>query len=323
MKKVMVTGGSGFLGGELIRQLVRRGVEVAALARSEKAADQVRSLGATPVRGDLFDRDAVREGMAGCDAVFHSAAYVEVWGSLDEAYRVNVLGTSAILDAARAAGVRRFVHVSTEAVLVDGRPIRDADETAPRPAEPLGIYPTTKGQAEERVLAANSAELETTIVRPRFIWGKGDTTLLPKLIEAARAGQFRWVGGGRHLTSTCHVANVCEGLILAAERGKGGSIYFVTDGPPVEFRAFLTAMARTQGADLGEKTIPKRAADIAAAAMEAVWRTFKLEGRPPITRTVVALFGQEITVNDAKARRELGYQGKVTREEGLAEMAAK
>jgi nucleoside-diphosphate-sugar epimerase len=322
MKKVMVTGGSGFLGGELIRQLVARGVEVKALARSEKAADQVRSLGATPVRGDLFDRDAVREGMAGCDAVFHSAAYVEVWGSLDEAHRVNVLGTSALLDAARAAGVPRFVHVSTEAVLVDGGPIRNADETAPRPPNPLGIYPTTKGQAEERVLAANSPELLTTIVRPRFIWGKGDTTLMPKLIEAARAGQFRWVGGGRHLTSTCHVANVCEGLILAAERGKGGSIYFVTDGEPVEFRSFLTAMARALGADLGDKTIPKRAADLAAVVMEAVWRAFKLEGRPPITRTVVALFGQEITVNDAKARRELGYEGKMTRERGLAEMAA-
>ena len=322
MKKAMVTGGSGFLGGELIRQLRAQDVEVMALARSEKAADRVRSLGATPVMGDLFDRDAVREGMAGCNAVFHSAAYVDVWGSLDEAHRINVLGTSALLDAARAAGVPRFVHVSTEAVLVDGRPILDADETVPRPADPLGIYPITKGQAEVRVLTANSADLVTTIVRPRFIWGKGDTTLLPKLLEAAKAGQFRWIGGGHHLTSTCHVSNVCEGLILAAERGKGGAIYFVTDGEPIEFRAFLTAMARTQGGDLGDKTLPKWAADMAAVASEAVWRTFKLAGRPPITRTVVALFGQEITVNDAKARRELGYTSKVTREMGLAEMTS-
>jgi nucleoside-diphosphate-sugar epimerase len=313
MKRVFVTGGSGFVGGRAIRQLRARGIEVAALARSAASASLVESLGATAVRGDLDDRAAMQAGMAGADVVIHAAAYVAEHGPLAAFLRVTVTGTENTLAAARAAGVARFVHVSTEAVLADGKPIVQADETRPRPRRPVGPYSLSKGLAEDRVLAANGDGLATVIVRPRFIWGAGDTNLTPKIVEAVKRGRFGWVGGGRYPTSTCHVDNVVEGILLAAERGTPGAIYFLTDGEPIEFRAFLTQMLATHGVDPGDRTVPRWPARTIAALTG--WMK-----HPPVTRTAIALISHEVTVVDAKARRELGYQGQVSRERGLAEM---
>jgi nucleoside-diphosphate-sugar epimerase len=183
----------------------------------------------------------------------------------------------------------------------------------------------TKAIAEEHVLAAAQAGLDAVIVRPRFIWGLDDTTLLPRLLAAMRAGQWMWLGGGAQLTSTCHVANCVEGLILAAERGKRGEIYFLTDGQPVEVRAFMTALVATQGVTPSDKTISFGAAYALGTVVEGLWSVLRLFGvtkEPPLTRTAVLLMGQEMTVDDAKARRELGYQAKMSQEAGLLEMRA-
>jgi nucleoside-diphosphate-sugar epimerase len=118
------------------------------------------------------------------------------------------------------------------------------------------------------------------------------------------------------------VRNVCEGALLAAERGRPGEIYFLTDGAPVEFRGFITAMAATQGADAGQRAVPRALVYALAVFCEFAWRVFKLKGRPPVSRMAVILTGEQVTVNDAKARRELGYTALVTREAGLAEMRA-
>ena len=321
MREAFVTGGSGFLGRNLIEALRTKGIGVRAIARSDAAARTVSSLGAVAVRADLGDVAALTEAMRGCDVVFHAAAKVEVWGAPDEFERINVGGTEAILAAARAASVARLVHVSTEAVLVGGGPIHDADETRPLPSRNIGLYPRTKAAAEARVVAANSAALTTVVVRPRFIWGRGDTVLVPKLIEAAQRGAFMWIGGGRYRTSTCHVRNVVEGMLLAAERGKGGEVYFLTDGAPVEFRAFLTQMMATRGVDPGTKSVPRVVAHALALAGDRLWTLLRRWESPPmLPHSVFHLIGEEVTVNDAKARRELGYVGAVTREEGLREM---
>jgi len=313
MKRAFVTGGSGFVGGRVIRELRSRGVEVAALARSAASAAQVEALGATAVRGDLDDVAAMQAGMAGADVVIHAAAHVAEHGPIAEFMRGTVAGTEHVLAAARAAAVPRLIHVSTEAVLADGAPIVQADETRPRASAPAGPYPLSKGLAEERVLAANGDGLATIIVRPRFIWGAGDTNLIPKIVELVKRGKFAWIGGGRHLSSSCHVDNVVEGILLAAERGAPGEIYFLTDGPPVEFRGFLTELIATYGVDAGSRSVPRWLARI-VAALTGWMKT------PPVTRTAIALVGQEVTVVDAKARRELGYTSHVSRAQGLAEM---
>lgn len=315
--RVFVTGGSGFVGRNVIGALRDRGDDVRALARSDRAADVVHQLGAEPVRGDLDDVAAMQAGMTGCDVVIHAAANVDSWGRAEQFHRVNVQGTKNVIHAARAAGVPRLAHVSTEAVLAGGPPIRNADETWPLPDRPIGLYGATKGEAERRVLAANNAALQTIIVRPRMVWGEGDTTLLPRIADSVRRGQWMWIDGGRYLTSTCHVANVCEGVILAAERGRGGEIYFLTDGPPIAFRTFATALVRSQGLEPGNRSIPHGVATALASIAEWTWRSLRLPGAPPIDRATVALAGAEVTVSDAKARRELGYVGHVDRATAL------
>ena len=313
MKRAFVTGASGFVGGRLIPVLKMRGVEVAALARSDSSAKKVEALGATSVRGDLDDVKALESGMQRCDTVFHAAAHTDQFDPVEVHMRITTKGTENVLAAARAAGVKRFIHVGTEAVLADGKPIIRADETRPLPKKAMGAYPLTKGLAEQAVIAANKDGLETIVVRPRFIWGKGDTNLLPEFIDAVKGGKFGWIDGGRYLTSTVHVDNVVEGMLLAADKGKPGEIYFLTDGEPVEFRDFITKMLATQGVDAGKRNLPRW------LARTAVTLTSWMK-RPPLTKTAFALMAHEVTVDDSKARRDLGYVGKKTIDEGLAEM---
>ena len=149
------------------------------------------------------------------------------------------------------------MHVGTEAALVDGNALVNADETWPLKPDSRAYYPRSKARAEQAVVAANGAGgMETVVVRPRFVWGPGDTTLLPGIVELIRSGKFAWVGGGGNLTSTAHVDNVVEGLVLAAEKGRGGEAYFVTDGDPIPFREMITALVATQGVEPGKRNVP-------------------------------------------------------------------
>jgi len=221
---VFVTGGSGFLGQHLVRALSGAGHQVRALVRSQVAAEAVVTAGAEPVHGDLTNGDAPRDGMNGCGVVVHAAAHTKQWGPRQGFHEVNVVGTEAVILAARRSSATRLVHVSTEAVLADGHQLVGVDETYPRPAHAVGEYARTKALAEELVLAANGSGLATMAVRPRLVWGPGDTTILPAIAQAARNGRFAWIDGGNYLTSTCHVANACEGIALAAEHGRAGEV---------------------------------------------------------------------------------------------------
>jgi nucleoside-diphosphate-sugar epimerase len=214
------------------------------------------------------------------------------------------------------------VHVSTEAVLLAGEPLVNVDESAPvRPDSPA-LYSSTKARAEQAVVAANSDRLETVVVRPRFVWGVGDTTLLPVMVEMVRGGRFAWIGGGRHRTSTTHVDNTVEGLVLGAERGRAGNVYFVTDGEPVVFREFVTELLATQGVAAPSRSVPAWLASALARAGEASWRHLPLPGRPPLTRFTCWVSSQECTIRTDKATEQLRYAPVKSIAEGLAEMRA-
>ena len=315
MPTAFVTGGSGFVGGALIERLRREGWDVRALARSDNAAERVRGLGAEPVMGDLDDLR-----IEDCELAFHAAAKVEDFGDPADFARVNVQGTRNVVAACRDGGVRRIVHVGTEAALMAGQPLVNVDESAPLRPDSPSLYPSSKARAEEIVRAANGDGLETVVVRPRFVWGRGDTSLLPAIVAMVKSGRFRWVGGGRHLTATTHIDNTVEGLWLAGTRGPAGGVWFVTDGEPVEFREFLTAMVGTQGVEIPDKSVPPGVANTAARSAEWVWRRLKRPGSPPLTRFAVWVSSQECTIDISRAERDLGYRPVRTREEGLREM---
>ena len=312
MTSAFVTGGSGFIGGALIERLRSEGWDVRALARSERAADRVRELGAEPVMGDLDDLH-----IEDCEVAFHAAAKVEDFGDPADFERINVQGTRNVVAACRAGGVRRLVHVGTEAALMAGQPLVNVDESAPlRPDSPV-LYSSSKAKAEAIV---RGADLETVVIRPRFVWGRGDTTLLPQMVEMVRAGRFRWVGGGRQLTATTHIDNTVEGLWLAATKAPAGSVYFVTDGEPAVFRDFITDWVGTQGVTIPDKSVPPGVARAAAASAERIWRLLKRPGSPPLTRFAVWVSSQECTIDISRAERELGYAPVRTREDGLREL---
>jgi nucleoside-diphosphate-sugar epimerase len=318
--EVFVTGGSGFIGGRLIHRLLRDGHSVRALARSEASERAVAAAGAEPVKGDVTDLRSLPSALRGCEIAFHCAAHVGEWGPLREFESVNVGGTAAVIHACRAEGVRRLVHVSTEAVLLAGDPLVNVDETAPLRPDSRSPYCSTKARAEQLVRDANGDGLETVCVRPRFVWGAGDTTVLPSLVDAVRARRFAWIGGGRQLTATTHVDNAVEGLVLGAERGAPGGVYFVTDGEPVVFREFVTRLLGTQGVDPPDRDVPLGPAKRGAAMGEAIWRYLPLRGSPPLTRMAVWVSSLETTIDISLARRELGYEPVRSREDGLAEL---
>jgi nucleoside-diphosphate-sugar epimerase len=322
MSDVFVTGGSGFIGGRLIERLRADGHSVRALARSAGAAELVRARGAQPVSGELADVQALRAGAEGCELAFHAAATLGDWGRREDFERGNVQGTNNALRACAEAGVRRFVHVGTEAALLDGRPLVNVDEAAPLRPDSPALYSSTKARAEQAVIAANGERLETVVVRPRFVWGAGDTTLLPRMVEMVRAGRFAWIGGGWQLTSTTHVENTVEGLVLGATRGVPGNAYFVTDGQPVAFRDFVGELLATQGVEAPSRSIPGPVARALASAGEEAWRLARLPGRPPLTRVVYWVSALECTIRIDKAREQLGYEPVKSVEDGLAELRA-
>ena len=321
MASAFVTGGSGFVGGRLIERLRADGWDVRALARSDAAAERVRSLGAGPASGDLDDLGALRAGADGVDVVIHCAAKADDWGDPDEFERINVRGTENVLRAAREAGARRVVHVSTEAALMAGQPLVRVNEDTPLRPDSAALYPATKARAEQAVRAANGADLETVVIRPRFVWGRGDTTLLPVLVDLVKSGRFRWIGGGTHLTDITHVDNTVEGLRLGATNAPPGGVYFVTDGEPVVFKEFVGAMIETQGVKAPDKSIGVGLAKTAASATEGAWRLLRRRGRPPLTRFAVWASGMECTIDISRARRDLGYAPVKDREAGLAELS--
>lgn len=322
MTTAFVTGGSGFIGGRLIEALVADGEEVRALARSERSAELVRQRGAEPVRGDLADRDALQTAAAGCQVAFHAAAKLGDWDPWEEFERDNVGGTHNVAEACADAGVTRFVHVSTEAVLIAGDPLVDVDETAPLRTDSRSHYARSKALAEQVVLAIRRNGFEPVIVRPRFVWGAGDLTLLPQLTEMVRAGRFAWIGGGRQLTDTTHVDNVVHGPRLAAERGTAGEVYFVTDDAPTVFRDFVSEMIATQGVTPPGRSIPAPLAGALAVGGETAWRALRLPGSPPLPRFTYWVSSQQCTIDISKARRELGYEPVRGRGAGMAELRA-
>lgn len=317
--RVFITGASGFIGGHVAEALARDH-EVLALSRSMHSAESARERGATPVMGTL---GAVTvENLEGVDAIVHCAAFVSEWGTREEFWAANVIGTRQLLEVARRAGVKRFVHVSSEAVLFAGQDLVDVDETHPYPERQRFLYSETKAEAERLVLAASAPDFTTLAVRPRFVWGPRDQTVLPTILRMAQDGRFAWVDGGRSRTSTTHVANLVHAVELALTRGRGGQAYFVADEGERTVREFLSRLAATRGVTLPARSMPGKVARALAAVAEGAWRLLRLGGQPPLTRFTAAMLSSNITVRTDKARAELGYAPVISVDQGIAELSA-
>ncbi|MCU4179886.1 NAD-dependent epimerase/dehydratase family protein [Bosea sp. BH3] len=318
-ERIFLTGGSGFVGRNLIRHFVAGGAEITALARSDRSADLVRMLGAVPCKGDILD-DGLAAAMTGCDALVHAAADTNHGPATDRQRLVNEGGTRNVLGAARSAGIRKAIHLSTESVLATGRPLVNVDETAPLPRRPAGGYSRSKAAAERIALANNASGFAVVVLRPRFVWGRDDTTALPALIDAARSGKLAWIGGGTYLTSTTHIANLCAAVELALANARGGTVYFIADEAPVQFRDFVSALLETQGLAPPEKSIPRPVVRTIAGIGDLLAAVTGGRIVPPLTLQSYAASAVEISLDIGKAQRELGYAPVISRDQGLDEL---
>jgi nucleoside-diphosphate-sugar epimerase len=298
MARVFVTGGSGFIGQVLVRRLLDEGNAVRVLVRSAASAAKVSGLGAVPVRGELTDPTTWRDEVVGNDVVFHLAAETDIAADRERHELVTVRGTQAAVDAARHARVPRFVHCGSEAALLAGDPLVEADESVPLRPDSEAAYCAAKADAEKIAIGANAPDFATVSIRPRFVWGPG-SILTDGLVAAAEAGQFAWIEGGRHTTDITFVDNAVEGLLLGWHRGRPGQAYFVTDRHRVVLREFLETLFDIHGVDT---PIPDLDAETASREVPVPARWF---------------LGQPCTLRTDKAVAELGYEPIVSIAAGL------
>jgi nucleoside-diphosphate-sugar epimerase len=250
----------------------------------------------------------------------HAAADTDHGHATERQQKVNELGTRVVMEAARATGIRKVVHLSTESVLATGKPLVNVDETLPLPRRFAGGYSRSKAAAERIALDCNAPEFPGVILRPRFVWGRDDTTALPALVDAARSGKFAWISGGNYLTSTTHIANLCVAIDRALTNGLGGEVYFISDGAPVAFRTFVSALLETQGLSVPEKSVPRGIVRTAAAIGDLLAGLSRGKIVPPLTLQSYATSAVEISLDISKARRELDYRPVISREQGLEEL---
>ncbi|WP_433668410.1 NAD-dependent epimerase/dehydratase family protein [Nocardia sp. CA-136227] len=326
--KALVTGASGFLGGALVRRLVRDGdYEVAILARpTSNLRDLSEVLDRVEVAtGDLTDQGSLDRATKGVDVVFHSAARVDDRGTRDQFVAENVTATENLLRAAKRNGASRFVFVSSPSALMDrdGGDQVDIDESVPYPSRYLNHYSETKAAAERLVLASNTDGFSTCALRPRAIWGAGDRSgPIVRLLGRAGEGSLPDLSYGRQVyASLCHVDNIAEACVLAARsENAGGKAYFIADAERTDVWGFLGEVATGLGYPKPTRQPNPKVLAAIVAAIETVWRIPFVATRwsPPLSRYVVALMTRTATYDTSAAARDLGYRPIVDREAGLA-----
>jgi dihydroflavonol-4-reductase len=308
---IAVTGGGGFTGSALVKRLLSEGYSVRALVRH---ADQLApAADLEVVVGRLEDGGALSRLVSGADTVFHIAAMFRTEGSLDEFLKVNYDGTMALLAAAKAAGVRRFVYCSTIGVHGSVSQI-PSDETSP--FGPMDYYQETKLKAELACRAPGAADgIEMVVVRPCSIYGPGDVRLL-KMFRMVQKGLFLFVGDGRPNFHPVYIDDLVEGFMLAMTTPEAdGEVFIIGAADYVPLWDFVGTAARAVGASPPKRRIPFGLMDVAARLCEAIFIPLGIS--PPLHRRRLSFFSSNRSFSIDKARRMLGYQPKVDLEEGF------
>ncbi|GAA3776397.1 NAD-dependent epimerase/dehydratase family protein [Plantactinospora mayteni] len=319
--KVLVTGASGMLGRAVATALILRGDNVRVLQRRSAALP-----GADERRGDITDPDAVRPAVSGVDAVIHLAAKVSMAGPWSQFARANIGGTAAMLDAARAAGVTRFVQVSSPSVAHHGAGLVGvgADQADPRGAR--GNYARSKAAAELLALAADSPDLAVVAVRPHLVWGPGDTQLVARIVARARSGRLALVGRGTALIDTTYVDNAADAIVAALDRAPDdivhGQAFVVSNGEPRMVAELIDRICAAAGAPSPRLRVPVVAAKTGGAVLERLWSVLPRTEEPPMTRFLAEQLSTAHWFDQRRTREALCWSPQVTLREGFARLAA-
>lgn len=315
-----MTGGGGFVGRAVVERLIARGMQVRTLARS--AYPELASLGVQAVQGDIRDRKTVVDACHRCDIVFHVAAKAGAWGRYVDFYEPNVIGTENVIAGCRKHGVGRLVFTSSPSVIFGGEDQHGIDESVGYPARYASHYSATKAIAEQLVLAANCRTLRTVALRPHLVWGPNDNHIVPQVVSQCRSGKLRIIGDGSQQVDVTYIDNAADAHLCAADAlltndAVGGKAYFISQGEPVNLWEIINGILEAAGVPKVAKRIPRGVARFGAGVMEFSHRLFRRKGEPRLTRFVVDQMSTTHYFTMDAARNDLGYEPKVSTEEGL------
>jgi nucleoside-diphosphate-sugar epimerase len=317
--KVLVTGASGYLGRAVASAVAGAGHQVVCFQRRPSGVS-----GVTDALGSITDPAAVAAAVTGADAIVHLAAKVSLAGAPAEFEAVNVGGTRTLLDAALAAGVPRLVFVSSPSVAHSGASISGSDALPADPALARGDYARTKAAAELLALAADSPALRVVAVRPHLVWGPGDTQLVERIVDRARAGRLPLLGHGAALIDSTYIDNAADAIAAALDRVDAvhGNAYVITNGEPRPVAELLAGMCAAAGVPAPAWSVPASVARAAGSVIEAVWSRFPGADEPPMTRFLAEQLSTAHWFDQRRTRADLHWKPSVTLDEGLDRLAA-
>jgi nucleoside-diphosphate-sugar epimerase len=336
-RRVLVTGASGLLGGAVAQLLADKGHKVRTLQRTPMPPSSSASLPGKPavagsafesIAGSVSDPAAVARAVEGMDAVVHLAAKVSFTGQWQEFVDTNITGTRTLLDAAKAAGVRNFVFVSSPSVAHFGEPIAGADAGTADPDRARGFYARSKAAAELLALAEDSPVFRVGAIRPHIVWGPGDTQLVERVIDRARTGRLPLLDGGTALIDTTYISNAAAAIVRGLERmdHAHGQALVVTNGQPRPVGELIAGICAAAGVPAPAWSVPGWLARGAGSVIERAWLSAGTRGlvhdEPPMTRFLAEQLSTSHWFDQRRTREVLDWTPAVTVEDGMRRLAA-
>jgi len=320
IKKVLVTGGGGFVGRAIVKMLLEKGIECRVVGRN--CYPEIEAIGAECFIGDISDPDSMDIVTKGTDTVFHVAALAGIWGSWKDYYNSNVLGTKNVIQGCRVNNVSRLIYTSTPSVVFNQYDIVNGDESLPYATNFLCNYAKSKMEAEKLVLSANDASLSTCAIRPHLIWGPGDPHLIPRLTDSGRKKKLKIIGSGNNLVDISYIDNVAYGHLLAAHnlsttQTAAGKAYFIGQEKPVLLWDWINDLFSRLEIPEVTSSVTYPAAYRVGAFLEYIYDLFKVKKEPKMTRFLAQQLSKSHYFSHNNAQRDLGYRPIVSIEEGL------
>lgn len=319
--KVLVTGASGLLGRAVAQLLFDSGYSVRTLQRSA-VDDPWESM-----QGTVADPDVAARAVAGVDAVIHLAAKVSITGQWADFVTTNIVGTRQLVTAARHAGARDFVFVSSPSVAHFGSSIVGAGAGTADPERARGHYARSKAAAEELALAADSPEFRVTAIRPHIVWGPGDTQLVEPVVQRARAGRLPLLDGGRALIDTTYIDNAAAAIVRGLVRMDyaHGQALVVSNGEPRPVGELIAGICAAAGVSAPGYSVPGWLARGAGSVIEKAWSVADARGlvhdEPPMTRFLAEQLSTAHWFDQRHTQAVLDWRPAVSLDDGLARLA--
>ena len=320
MKKVLVTGAYGFLGKYLIKELIENGYSVIAFGRNEKKLAVLEQKNVETYIGDFCVKDDIVDASKNVDYIIHVGALSTVWGKKEDFINTNVIGTKNVLYACEKNNIKRLIFVSSPSIYSGKCHKLNISENDFDENNKLNYYIESKIMAEKEIHKAKNVPF--VIIRPRGLFGIGDTSIIPRLIKANRKIGVPLFNEGKNIVDITCVENVALALRLAIESRKAiGNTYNITNGEPREFKSILEELFKQIDESPKYLKVNLKLMYVSSSIIEILYKIFHIYKEPMLTKYNICTLGYSQTLNIEKAKKDLKYIPKITLSEGIKKYA--